>query len=442
MRAFSKAAINDTALNQHIDFGYDEFNRLTSSNISQGQQTFSYVYDRYGNRTQQNAPQGGPAPSYSVNPSNNQITSFSYDAAGNLTSDGFHTYIYDAEGNIIGLDGYSNGTYVYNALNQRVQVDLPTVSRQYLYNASGQRVSVWDSNTQALVHGQYYWGNSPVAYYDSSSLHFQHQDWMGTERLQTSYNGGVEGTYSSLPWGDAYSASGSDNDRYHFAQLDRDSETDTHHAQFRQYSSTQGRWMSPDPYDGSYRMGNPQSFNRYAYVMNNPVIYLDRSGLCGETTTVSSADTDDVSQTWDDCVDFIGGGGDGGSGGGGGGGGGTSTAPSNPTQKSPARQQCEQQAAQHLQSTMSALDASFIPSAIHDAKVGAVTGAVVGCVTGAVLASPTGPGAIASCAAGVPIGFLGGGATGAIGSMGNTIYNGIVANYQYYQQVTNVCSKL
>jgi RHS repeat-associated protein len=272
-------AINDTALNQHIDYGYDEFNRLNSTNINNGQQMFSYVYDRYGNRTQQNAPQGGPAPSYSVNTANNQISSFSYDAAGNLTSDGFHTYIYDAEGNIIGLDGYLNGTYVYNALNQRVQVDLPTVSRQYLYNASGQRVSVWDSNTHAQAHGQYYWSTSPIAYYDSSLLHFQHQDWMGTERLQTSYNGGVEGTYASLPWGDAYGATGSDNDRYHFAQLDRDSETDTHHAQFRQYSPAQGRWMSPDPYDGSYDASNPQSLNRYSYALNNPLRFVDPRGL-------------------------------------------------------------------------------------------------------------------------------------------------------------------
>jgi RHS repeat-associated protein len=123
---------------------------------------------------------------------------------------------------------------------------------------------------------EHYWGSTPIAfYYNDGSLHFQHQDWKGTERVRTSYSGGTEGSYYSLPWGDGYNANGSDNDPYHFAQLDRDSETDTHHAQFRQFSSTQGRWMSPDPYDGSYDGGNPQSLKRYSYALNNPLRFVD-----------------------------------------------------------------------------------------------------------------------------------------------------------------------
>ena len=107
---------------------------------------------------------------------------------------------------------------------------------------------------------------------------------MGTERLRTTYNGGVEGTFTSLPWGDGPpSGTGSDLDANHYATLDHDTETGTDHAQFRQYSNTQGRWLSPDPYSGSYDASNPQSFNRYAYAMNSPLSYVDPSGLdtCG-----------------------------------------------------------------------------------------------------------------------------------------------------------------
>ncbi|NYF81308.1 RHS repeat-associated core domain-containing protein [Granulicella arctica] len=42
-----------------------------------------------------------------------------------------------------------------------------------------------------------------------------------------------------------------------------------------------GRWMSPDPYDGSMDPSNPQSMNRYAYVMNSPLNMIDPSGLQG-----------------------------------------------------------------------------------------------------------------------------------------------------------------
>ena len=68
-------------------------------------------------------------------------------------------------------------------------------------------------------------------------------------------------------------------DAYHFAAFDYDFESNTDHATFRQYSPTQSRWMSPDPYDGSYDASNPQSLNRYAYVLNNPLAFHDATGL-------------------------------------------------------------------------------------------------------------------------------------------------------------------
>jgi YD repeat-containing protein len=88
----TSSADDITSSGQTTFYGYDEFNRLTSANYTNGPHTFSYTYDRYGNRWQQNAPQGGPAPSYAFNTSNNQISDFAYDAAGNITNDGFHSY--------------------------------------------------------------------------------------------------------------------------------------------------------------------------------------------------------------------------------------------------------------------------------------------------------------------------------------------------------------
>jgi RHS repeat-associated protein len=276
----------DTVLNACIDYGYDQFNRLSSRTVPPGQgtaQNFSYVYDRYGNRWQQNLTAGsGPTSSLSFSATSNRITTsgFAYDAAGNLTNDGFHTYTYDAEGNVTAVDSGSTAKYVYNALNQRVSATVGSTVTEFLFNASGQRASEWNGATHAQIRGQYYWGGKPVAFYASGgAATFQHQDWLGTERMRTTYNGGVAGSYFSLPFGDGYAASGTDADPNHFATLDQDSETETEHAQFRQYSSAQGHWLSPDPYDGSYDLTNPQSFNRYAYAGNNPLSFNDPSGL-------------------------------------------------------------------------------------------------------------------------------------------------------------------
>ena len=51
------------------------------------------------------------------------------------------------------------------------------------------------------------------------------------------------------------------------------------------YTSNQGRWLSPDPMPGSVL--NPQSLNRYAYVLNNPTTLIDPLGL-QEPCTVAS----------------------------------------------------------------------------------------------------------------------------------------------------------
>jgi len=49
---------------------------------------------------------------------------------------------------------------------------------------------------------------------------------------------------------------------------------------FRQYSSTQGRWMMPDPAGmAAVDPSNPQTWNRYAYVGNDPLSRVDPLGL-------------------------------------------------------------------------------------------------------------------------------------------------------------------
>jgi RHS repeat-associated protein len=193
----------------------------------------------------------------------------------------------------------STATYSYDALNHRVETTLgnsgtPTV---LLYNLAGKRVSEWQYNGLSglgFLKGHYYFGSRPVAYYTVANmttmptLTFEHQDWLGTERMRTTSTGVVLADYTSLPFGDnqktvpveTYTPGLQyDTDAAHYAMLDHDSETNTDHAEFRQYDNQQGRWMSPDPYRGSYNFYNPQSFDRYAYVMDNPAVGADPSGL-------------------------------------------------------------------------------------------------------------------------------------------------------------------
>jgi RHS repeat-associated protein len=160
------------------------------------------------------------------------------------------------------------------------------------------RVSEWNAATHAQLEGNYYWNGKPLAYYttaaDTSSavgIHFEHQNYLGTERMRTmptgpynssSPNYAVEASFADQPFGDnklTIPTGAPDTDANHYAFLDTDKETATDHADFRQYSNAQGRWMAPDPYDGSYNPFNPQSLNRYVYAMNSPLSAIDPSGL-------------------------------------------------------------------------------------------------------------------------------------------------------------------
>lgn len=282
-------SIDDTVITAHTTYDYDEFNRLSATHIgfwSGAQQNFSYGYDRYGNRWSQDAPQGGLTTSYAFNKSTNQNSGMSYDAAGNVINDGFHSYSYDADGNITQVDNGTTAQYVYDALNRRVHVQTSASTYEYVFDYAGRRISSWLEPSNFGNQGRIYWDGQQIAYraYDGTT-YFDHQDVLGTERMRTDHTGAIASEYASGPWGDGYVANlqenptGNGQDNLHFAGLDHDSESGTEHAQFRQYSSIQGRWMSPDPYDGSYDMTDPQSLNRYSYVGNMPLSSLDPLGL-------------------------------------------------------------------------------------------------------------------------------------------------------------------
>ncbi|MGH7775708.1 MAG: RHS repeat-associated core domain-containing protein [Candidatus Dormibacterales bacterium] len=65
-----------------------------------------------------------------------------------------------------------------------------------------------------------------------------------------------------------------------FTGVDSDVRTDLSDFPFREYSSIQGRWLSPDPAGlAAVNPANPQTWNAYAYVGNQPLSATDPTGL-------------------------------------------------------------------------------------------------------------------------------------------------------------------
>ena len=260
-------------------YGYDDFSRIASSNKNSGAQTFSYKYDRFGNRLQQNAPQGGPAPQY-IFDANNRISGSGvlYDAAGNITNDGLgNTYTYDAENRLITVSGAGSASYVYDAMGRRVQTTVGSNQYGFIYDQNGHLLTTTLGG--GWVNSEIYAGGLHVGTYGTNTW-FEHSDWQGTVRDLSDATGVSAESCIGLPFGDASTCWGMNASAIHFTGDVHDAESNLEHTWFRQLSTTQGRWSTPDPAGmAAVDPTNPQSWNRYAYVGNNPLGATDPLGL-------------------------------------------------------------------------------------------------------------------------------------------------------------------
>jgi RHS repeat-associated protein len=85
-------------------------------------------------------------------------------------------------------------------------------------------------------------------------------DHLDSLAQKTDSAGNLLGTNDVSPYGELFSSTASD--RLLFTQHERDAENSSDSALYRQYTSAQGRWLAPDPYNGSYDLSDPQSLNR------------------------------------------------------------------------------------------------------------------------------------------------------------------------------------
>jgi RHS repeat-associated protein len=139
--------------------------------------------------------------------------------------------------------------------------------------------------TDPLQASDIYAGGRHLGLYYNNTTYFTAQDWQGTVRARTDIDGNRVETCTNLPFGDNLNCSSSDGlpgwvDRVHLTGQMHDWTDNLDHFMYRQYTNTQGRWMHPDPAGlAAVDPSNPQTWNRYAYVTNNPLSYVDPTGL-------------------------------------------------------------------------------------------------------------------------------------------------------------------
>jgi len=130
-------------------------------------------------------------------------------------------------------------------------------------------------------------------------------DHLGTPRMVVNKSGTLAGVkrHDYLPFGEelglisgrtevmGYSAI--DNVRQKFTQKERDNETGLDYFGARYFASMLGRFTSTDPLLSSATIYDPQTWNRYAYVLNNPLRYIDPLGLYEWDASMGGSATDE-----------------------------------------------------------------------------------------------------------------------------------------------------
>jgi len=263
----------NSANTQTCNYSHDDLVRISTANCgSAANQSFSY--DPFGNITKSGSPYAFLA-NYSS--ATNRITSVgsfnpTYDANGNVLSDSLHSYTWDADGNSITTDTVG---LTYDALDRMVEQTRSTTYTEIVYSPGGVKLALM--NGQALVRGFVQLPGKSTAIYASGGLdHYRHSDWLGSSRL-SSTPARTASSVAYAPFGETYAQSGTPDPS--FTGMNQDTVSDNYDFLYREYSD-QGRWPSPDP--GGLAVADPsspQSWNRYAYVLNNPLNSTDPSGL-------------------------------------------------------------------------------------------------------------------------------------------------------------------
>jgi len=266
------------------NFGYDTLNRLTSAaETISGSSGWSesYTFDNVGNRWVANP----------VESTNEIPQASSWYTANGVTNNRVIAWTYDQSGNVLSIPAIERSS-TYDAENRQLSVAINGIAASYTYDSDGRRI------TKAVA------GASPTIYvYDpngqlaaeygtptdtDSGTRYLTADALGSTRLVADSTATILNCYDYLPFGQELSAStdarpscfasSPDGLNLKFTGKERDAESGLDYFGARYFSGAQGRFTSPDePFNDQYP-SDPQSWNLYSYVRNNPLRNVDPSG--------------------------------------------------------------------------------------------------------------------------------------------------------------------
>ncbi|MCB9747816.1 MAG: fibronectin type III domain-containing protein [Candidatus Omnitrophica bacterium] len=263
-------------------FQYDALNRLKKAVGNYG--TKNYAYDQIGNIIQKDGKTytygAGTAGPHAVT-SLSDGSSFQYDANGNMivrSESGVTTeYGYDVENRLVSVkeNSATKVLYQYDGDGGRTQMTISASSKTTTFVGS-----LYESDgSRATSH--VFLGDTRVASITNGQIVYVHGDHLGGANVITAADGVIKELIEYKPFGaksvhEKY-GSGEAIAWHYFTGQRLDDEVGLYYYGARYYDPSLGRFITADGIVQN-PVGDPQTFNRYSYVGNNPIIRIDPSG--------------------------------------------------------------------------------------------------------------------------------------------------------------------
>lgn len=262
-------------------YGYDLLDRLKTEDGPAGTETF--IYDANGNRTSD----GGGSLSYP--PESNRLgarygTSYTYNAAGNVTGDGTYTYVYNQRGQLKELKQGQTvlATYHYDYRNRRTRKVSGGTTTLYHYDQFDRLIGETTQAAAPMTTYLYGSGSEPVAQINHGSpdaITYLSATEVDAPRTGRDQSGTVVWRWESAAFGTTAPDEDPDGNQVlrtvnlRFPGQYYDGESGLFYNHHRYYNAATGRYLQSDP------IGLQGGLNTYSYAGSNPLRFVDPKGL-------------------------------------------------------------------------------------------------------------------------------------------------------------------
>ncbi len=256
-----------------VIYSFEAGSQLTGITYTLGSNTLgnlTYAYDLAGRRTgvggsyaRTNAPLAASSASYNVN---NQLTQWkgatlTYDANGNLTTDGTNTYIWNARNQLVSISGPVPASFQYDPFGRRVSKTIVGMT-QYLYDGANpvQELSGTTASANLLTGGlDEYFQRTDAAAGARTFL----TDALGSTLALADSTGTLQTQYTFEPFGNTSVTGAATTNSFAYTGRELDA-TGLYFYRARYYNPQLQRFISEDP------IGFSGDINLYAYAGNSP----------------------------------------------------------------------------------------------------------------------------------------------------------------------------